>query len=177
MNGQRALYTDGGRWSGTTVKAVVPAIFHGVIALLLLSGCTTDTLYQRIDPLEGRGWDTAQALKHEVVVVDTLRAFDFYLNLRIGEDYPFSNIYLFVNTTFPNGSTARDTVECILADPTGRWLGTGLGDIRDNKIMFKPKVRFPHAGTYVFELEQGMRVNPLPDVFDVGISIHTNKGN
>lgn len=177
MSNQPKSYTDGGRWPRATEYMVAPIIFFVLIPIFLFSGCTRDALYQRIDSMQDNGWDTAQVLKHEVVVVDTVGAFDFYLNLRIGEDYPFSNIYLFVNTTFPNGSIARDTVECILADAAGRWLGTGLGDIRDNKIMFKPKVRFPHAGTYTFALEHGMRVNPLPQVLDVGISIHPHTGN
>jgi len=172
MSIQRLSYTDLGRWCSDAVAYFAPVAFLLLIPIFLLSSCTQETLYQRIDPIEGLRWDTAQQLIHEVVVTDTISAFDFYLNLRIGEDYPFANIYLFVNTTFPNGNTARDTVECILADATGKWLGTGLGDIRDNKILFKPKVRFPHAGTYRFELEHGMRVNPLPEVLDVGISIH-----
>lgn len=148
---------------------------HGVgiwlVCMLMQAGCTERAFYQRIDAVSNRTWDTGNRLVHEVIITDTVSSFDFYLNLRIGGDYPFSNMYLFVNTTFPNGKTARDTVECVLADPTGRWLGKGLGDIRDNQILFKPKVRFPHGGTYRFELEQGMRMTQLPEVFDVGMSI------
>jgi gliding motility-associated lipoprotein GldH len=106
-----------------------------------------------------------------------MTGYDFYIDLRNEADYPFANIYMFVNTTFPSGKTARDTVECFLADQTGRWLGNGMGDILDNHILFKQNIRFPNTGTYSFAFEQGMRNEALPSIIDVGISIerHTKK--
>jgi len=65
----------------------------------------------------------------------------------------------------------RDTMECILADPNGKWLGEGLGDIWDNKILFKQNVKFRKSGLYEFSLTQAMRVDSLPMIMDAGISI------
>jgi gliding motility-associated lipoprotein GldH len=65
----------------------------------------------------------------------------------------------------------RDTVELTLADASGKWLGSGMGDIWDNRVLFKQSFRFPEKGTYQFALEQAMRVDPLPQVMDVGIRI------
>jgi gliding motility-associated lipoprotein GldH len=76
-----------------------------------------------------------------------------------------------VKTTFPNGKFSTDTLECILADEKGKWLGKGLGDIYDNQIPFKRNVRFPQAGTYVFEIQQGMRSDNIPLIMDVGLRI------
>lgn len=145
------------------------------VVIISFSGCTEQALYQQIHNMPDRVWVQTFRSMHEVNITDTIAFYDFYLNLRIGNDYPFANMYLFVNTTFPNGKTARDTVECILAEPSGRWLGKGLGDMYDNKILFKPNVRFPVAGKYLFTLEQGMRADRLPEVLDVGISIYPSK--
>lgn len=65
----------------------------------------------------------------------------------------------------------RDTVELTLADPSGKWLGSGMGDIWDNRVLFKQQFRFPEKGTYIFTLEQAMRIDPLPQIMDVGIRI------
>ncbi|MBK8414603.1 MAG: gliding motility lipoprotein GldH [Bacteroidetes bacterium] len=62
-------------------------------------------------------------------------------------------------------------MECILASPEGRWLGEGLGDIWDNRILFKENVQFTQPGEYRFELNQAMRINPLPGIMDAGIRI------
>ncbi len=53
----------------------------------------------------------------------------------------------------------------------GKWLGEGLGDIWDNRVLFKKNVSFPQKGEYRFEFTQAMRLNPLPGVMDVGIRI------
>ncbi|MCF8257209.1 MAG: gliding motility lipoprotein GldH [Flavobacteriales bacterium] len=143
---------------------------------MLFSACTQKPFYERMDAMPDHVWASTEKCVHEVTVTDTLQTFDFYLNIRIGADYEFSNMYLFIGTEFPDGRALRDTVECILADRTGRWLGTGLGDMRDNRILFKPNVRFPHVGTYRFDLEQGMRMEHLEHVYDVGISIVPNGG-
>jgi gliding motility-associated lipoprotein GldH len=104
-----------------------------------------------------------------------MTGYDFYIDLRNEASYPFANIYMFVTTTFPSGKSARDTVECFLADKTGRWLGTGLGDVLDNHILFKENIRFPNAGTYGFEFEQGMRKEALPSILDLGISLEKHR--
>lgn len=143
---------------------------------MTLVGCK-QVMYQESESVPDRMWEVGHNIRFEVNVDDTVNAYDFYLDIRNDAMYPYANIYLFVNTTFPSGKTARDTVECILADRTGRWLGSGLGEILDNHILFKENIRFPNAGLYVFELEQGMCHESLPSILDVGISIeeHTRK--
>lgn len=151
---------------------------HALIVglLLALAGCT-EVMFQETQEVPNKIWEVGSNFQFDVEVVDTMKSYDFYIDLRNGSDYPYANIFMFVNTTFPSGKTARDTVECILADKSGRWLGSGLGDILDNHILFKENIRFPNAGTYRFEFEQGMRTESLPEILDVGISIekHTVK--
>ena len=102
---------------------------------------------------------------------DTTSFFDFYLKLRHNTDYKYNNVYFFVNTTFPDQQSARDTVEFILADKEGKWHGKGFGTIKDLKILLKKDVRFPIPGMYVFEFEQAMREEHLVGIMDIGISI------
>lgn len=141
-----------------------------VLSVLLLTGCSSP-LFHRTEEVPNKIWEAQHNIRFDVAVEDTMGSYDFYIDLRNDGSYPFSNIFMFVNTTFPSGKTARDTVECILADPSGRWLGKGIGDIWDNHILFKENVRFPNAGTYTFEFEQGMRELQLKGVLDLGICI------
>ncbi|MBX7181228.1 MAG: gliding motility lipoprotein GldH [Bacteroidia bacterium] len=135
---------------------------------VLLGSCRNPAMFDENQEIEGSQWKIAQKPKFSVVIEDTLQNTDVYLNLRNSSCYPYNNIFLFVNTTFPNGKQAKDTLECILANEKGQWLGDGLGDIWDNRILFKKNVRFPQKGTYTFEIEQAMRVDPLPCILDVG---------
>ena len=152
-----------------------PTLFLGVLLALSLVGCG-QVLFQDSQPVPNKNWEIGSNITFDVEVKDTMTGYDFYIDLRNEATYPYANIYMFVNTTFPSGKSAKDTVECILADRTGRWLGSsGLGDVIDNHILFKENIRFPNSGTYSFEFEQGMRNEALPAILDVGISLEKLK--
>ena len=96
---------------------------------------------------------------------------NFYVNVRNADGFPYRDIFLFIKTTSPDGKIYNDTLDCILADEQGKWLGDGMGDIYDNQIPFKRNAHFPIKGKYVFEIQQGMRTDNLPLIMDVGIRI------
>ncbi len=110
-------------------------------------------------------------LQFDVAMNDTVGKYNIFINVRNSDNYEFNNLYLFIDITNPAKVIERDTMECILADPNGKWLGKGLGDIWDNKILFKHNVRFRKQGNYEFTITQAMRVDSLPMIMDAGVSI------
>lgn len=141
------------------------------LGLFSLTSCDDKLIFEENHGLDGMNWKTSEPITFQVDIQDTLQACNFYFNLRHGEDYPFSNIFVFMKTTFPNGEAARDTMEFTLQQSDGRWIGSGLGDLRDNQILFKQNLRFPLRGMYTFSLEQAMRQDELPHVSEVGLRI------
>ena len=145
------------------------------LVLLVLSSCDSSRVYEENIKLSDNNWPAAKGLVFQTTITDTVSAHNVYLNIRNASHYPFSNIFLFLNTTFPNGQLDRDTLEIMLATPEGKWMGRGLGDIWDNRILFKKNVSFPQAGEYRFELIQAMRLDPLPGIMDAGIRIEKSE--
>lgn len=137
----------------------------------LLSACDSKRIFEQNKEISGGAWNTASKLSFEVTLTDTVTPANVYINVRNGSDYPYSNLYLFVNTRYPNGAVSRDTVNCQLQNEKGEWMGDGLGDLWDNRILFKPNVVFKQSGKYIFELEQAMRIDKLPMIVDAGIRI------
>ncbi len=135
------------------------------------TSCDSKRIYDKNVEITGNTWNAADKLKFEVEITDTVSGNNVLINVRHGGLYPYSNLFLFINTTFPNGKTTRDTLECPLADERGKWYGDGLGDLWDAQILFKRNVRFSQSGTYTFEFEQAMRVEQLPGIMDVGLRI------
>jgi gliding motility-associated lipoprotein GldH len=154
-------------------------IFNILIFLIISSfyACDKNSVYNENKTIEKGIWNNKNKIKFEINIKDTVSFNNVYINIRNAGAYSFSNLFLFVNTIFPDKKFARDTVECILADANGKWLGNGLGDIWDNQILFKKGVRFPMSGTYIIELEQAMRVENLPFIMDVGIKIEKISDN
>jgi gliding motility-associated lipoprotein GldH len=117
------------------------------------------------------GWHSEEAINFEWEVTDTLQAYDFYVDLRHNQDYPFSNLYLFLEFNFPNGKIARDTLGCDLADERGQWYGSGFGNLVDHRIGFRQETTFPLKGSYRMTLRHAMRTDPLPGITDVGFRL------
>ncbi|UPT67560.1 MAG: gliding motility lipoprotein GldH [Sphingobacteriales bacterium JAD_PAG50586_3] len=145
-------------------------------ALLLFAACDDSRLFDENKKIEGSKWNSNQPVEFEVEIADTNQAVNAYINLRNTADYQFSNIFLFLTTTFPNGKEAKDTLNCLLADKNGKWMGKGAGDLLDNRIMLKRNVYFNQKGKYKFRLEHAMRVDPLPNITDVGFRIEKSEG-
>ena len=141
------------------------------LLIIACYSCNSDAVYQKNYEIEQGIWHYKNKLEFEVNVTDTLSLNDFYISLRNTNDYPYQNLYLYIKTILPNNRIAMDTVECILADDKGKWLGSGLGDIKSNKILFRKELRFVNAGKYLFIIQHGMRKEELEGVIDVGLII------
>lgn len=139
--------------------------------LILFASCDNNRIFEENKSIPDTGWDSSNVVKFDVEIKDPSTPANFYVNVRNADGYPYSNLFLFVKTKFPNGKQSNDTLECQLADEKGKWIGKGIGDIFDNQIPFKRNVRFPLAGTYSFEIMQGMRASNIPLIMDVGLRI------
>jgi gliding motility-associated lipoprotein GldH len=142
---------------------------------VLLAGCSDGLVFQADTPIPGGAWSSAYKPEFAFDISDTVSKHDVFIDVRHTGEYPYSNLFLYIDLGGPGGRTARDTVECILADPTGRWLGRGTGfifaDRKQARVLYKLGNRFPAPGRYTIRLEQAMRQDPLPAVLDVGISV------
>ena len=142
-----------------------------VFSLLFLTACDRNRVFEENVKIDDNKWSSEKPVVLLMNIQDTVNPHNVYINLRNASHYPFSNIFLFMNTTFPDGKLDRDTLEIKLAGADGKWLGDGLGDIWDNRILFKHNVAFPQVGEYRFELIQAMRLDPLPGIMDVGMRV------
>lgn len=150
------------------------SIFSSAIFLLCVVffySCDQARIFEQDQDIPESGWDSKNILKYDVDITDPATPANFYINVRNADGYPYSNLYLFIKTSFPNGKMSNDTLECVLADEKGKWLGSGMGDIYDNQIPFKRNVRFPLAGKYTFEIQHGMRTEIVPLIMDIGLRI------
>jgi len=149
-----------------------PMFFILMVSILFLSvACDPGRVMDENMPVSEEGWSKDHKASFEVHIGDIAANYRFFINLRNSVDYRYSNFYLFLNTRFPNGNITRDTIECLLADPAGKWLGRGSGKLRENQILLNPSLRFPLKGTYHFEVEQAMRDEVLKGITDIGIRI------
>ncbi len=145
------------------------------LAIALLCSCDPDCVYEKNIRIPDGIWDKDAPVRFEVIIRDTITPHNIYINVRNTGMYPVSNLYLFITTTAPSGHSIKDTVQVILADEKGKWLGKGLGDIWDMQRLYKKNVRFAQKGMYIFEYEQAMRMKKLPFILDVGLRVEKSR--
>lgn len=149
-------------------------IIYITLSILILAGiasCDSKRVFEAYKTLEEKGWNKDSVVTFNVHLTDTTRNHNLYVNIRNKGTYPYSNLWLFLTIGSPDGHQLTDTVEFTLAEPSGRWKGSGIGDLHDNQILYKSNVFFPHGGDYTFSIKQGMRDNVLPGIRDIGLRI------
>ena len=149
------------------------------LVLFSLVACTNNVVFKG-DKEVGKYWHTDSLITFYFEILDTINTYDVNLNIRHTNSYSYQNLYIFIHTTNPLGVTTVDTLNCILADKTGRWKSQGTGDVLKYSTHIKKLARYESSGKYKVQIEQAMRYGKLPqieflkDILSVGICIRKN---
>jgi gliding motility-associated lipoprotein GldH len=147
------------------------------LAALLFLGCHKNVVYDENLKIPKEGWPVALPAYFDVNIEDSTSFYSMYLNIQNNDNYPNSNIYFFITVVFPDGGMARDTVNFLLADQYGKWLGKGMGNEKTNQFLYRREMLFPFGGTYRFYIEQAMRADTLKGITSIGIKLEKELQN
>ena len=140
--------------------------------VVLLSSCMDMPYYSESKSIDERGWLSTDTIELSFTISEPSdRFFNGLIDLRHNGDYPYSNLYLFIDITYPNNKHRIDTLECVLADNRGRWYGSGLGDMVSHRIEYLDEIQFPLKGDYQMRITHGMRRDPLEEITDLGLRL------
>lgn len=149
--------------------------FFLVCSAIFLPGCMPSPYYQKDFTIPRNEWSTQYKPTFKFEITDTASVYNLYFIIRHTEAYPFSNIWIRVHTKQPGDSVfEKSRLEIPLADAAGKWLGRGMGEIWEHRM---PMTRndnpmfFNKPGVYELMFEQNMRMNPLPEVLQVGLRL------
>jgi gliding motility-associated lipoprotein GldH len=141
----------------------------------LLIGCNDSVVFNNNYDFEKNQWFDKVMPTFQFEIEDPNVAYNLSYNIRHSHNYPYYNLYLSRYLYDEAGKKMVDSKlneDLILFDAkTGKPLGSGLGDMFDNKIAFAKNFKFPRKGKYTFKVRQQMRANPLTDVVSIGITI------
>jgi gliding motility-associated lipoprotein GldH len=140
------------------------------IIILIIVGCGEKHFYEEYQEIPGNVWKAEKPVVFTVNIDDANAYYDISLNIRHAYNYQYSNLWLFIRTISADGKMRQDSLNCILAD-NDMWNGSCLGDICDLEVPFGDSVKFANAGTYTFEIYQGLRIEQLPFISEIGLII------
>lgn len=156
---------------------------HSVVVILVITllSCVKGATYEKNYAFPNHTWKSSEEVTFEFNVQDTSTNYQLFLMLRHTEAYPFSNIWLQVRTTLPNGQELPVShTEIPLAETSGKWLGRGMNEIWEHKMPLTRNgapMHFNQTGRYKMAFRQIMRQNPLPEVMSIGLHVEREAGN
>ncbi len=137
-----------------------------IICLTLVSSCKKKHI--RTYDFEHGQWIKEDTLEFEFNINDALKKYNLSFFFRNNLNYSYQNLFLLIDLSYDNRIIETDTVEYRITDKYGQWLGHGLGEIKDNYLMFNENIVFKKEGVYKITVRHGMRQNPLIGVNKFG---------
>jgi len=154
--------------------------FYSCVVVLLFFSCDDKQVFDAYAATQGQ-WHKDSSITFKFQAPDTIKPYNLFLNIRNTNEYPYSNLFLITTLTHPNGKIIKDTLEYRMAAPNGELLGTGLSNLKENKLWYKGYENafiFQEEGPYVLDIQHAMRENGsakgllfLEGVTDVGFRI------
>ncbi len=145
----------------------------GMVAIcaFLLTACQPATVYDRYVATHPTAWNWQDSATFAVNMQDTTGHYNVLLHIRHTSAYPYQNLWLFTHSVAPDSTVACDTLDCFLADNTGKWLGESSLSTYEMPLLYMQNIRFPKAGTYTFSITHGMRDSLLAGISHIGLTI------
>jgi gliding motility-associated lipoprotein GldH len=139
--------------------------------IVMFISCYSSIVFEEYKSFENQKWNTDSVAFFNYANSDTTSKNTIKIKLRHTVEYEFQNLFLFIETD------VMDTVELMLANKEGIWLGSGIGDVREFEFEYQNAKLFSKKGNYSFKIEQAMRygmaekIQVLNNVLAIGLSI------
>lgn len=153
-----------------------------VLGALIFVSCQENMSFDQFQSIEKDGWHKDSIIDFPFTSSDSVSKNNIYINIRNNKIYEFSNLFLIARIEFPNNYQIVDTLEYEMTTLEGRFLGTGISDVLENKLEYKTNFTFPIKGEYHIKVQHAMRKNQniegleyLEGIADVGLQIEKIK--
>jgi gliding motility-associated lipoprotein GldH len=144
---------------------------------LFLNSCIpTLDVFEKDVVIPKQQWQSSFKPQIDFNIDDTTSLYNIYLVLRHADAYNYNNIWIKASVQQPGDVNARSQqYNVTLATNEKGWLGSGMDDIYEQRILIQPQTKFARSGDYHFTLEQIMREDPLMHVLGAGLRIEKIK--
>ena len=147
-----------------------------ILFSLVIFSCDSNVEFLKYNSVNGV-WhkDSLQEFSFEL---NETNEYNTFVNLRINEEYKFSNIFLITTLKDSLNILSKDTLQFKLADKSGKFIGKKRINLVDNKLLHKKQLKLERNKKYFLSIEHAMRVinkvggiENLEGVTDIGYKI------
>ena len=149
--------------------------FLVIYIAISISACQTIDLYEQVTSYPDHQWASKQINQYQFKISDTNALYNMYFVIRHHNAYHYKNIWLQVNTQAAGDSLQKQTININLADDMNGWMGAGMDDIYDHRVLINNKPMKLPLGAFKISTQQIMREDPLQNILTTGIRVEKAK--
>lgn len=150
------------------------SLLKALCLLLVACGagaCDEQTACNGFRSVPQEGWRKGDSLCFGAAVADSDALFRMVVGVRNRAGYPYRDLALRVACFSPDSlMIAADTLEIMLADEQGNWMGHGWGGLYQQSFP-AGTVRLGRAGQYVFCVSHAFPDSLLRGINDIGLKL------
>ena len=141
------------------------------VCSILICACSDNTLYDHTIEFDNSIWKYETPANFEFDIADNAKRYDLFLDIDHSPEYAFENLYLRINTEFPDKSTASDTLSIEMVNNQGAWVGKCRSDICDLTVFLQENTRFKNVGNHKISIEQFTRESALNGIKSISFRL------
>ncbi|TXF75838.1 gliding motility lipoprotein GldH [Chryseobacterium sp.] len=143
--------------------------------LVLFVSCSDAGDHTQMNAVNGK-WNKKTEQQFRFEIKDAQNPKNIIFVVRNNNTYPYSNLRMIVNlTNLKTKKKITDTLNCVLANPNGEWIGKGFGETKEILFQYRLNYKFPENAPYNIGITQAMRRDVLPGIEDIGVKIEPAK--
>ena len=145
------------------------------IMFACLASCGSSTFYEKnYDFIDGV-WKHDNPSSFDFTISDNNSRYDLLLDIEHSSNFPFENLYLKINTKFPDQSTVSDTLSIEMINRQGAWIGKCTGENCRLRVVLQEQIKFKNSGDHSIMFEQFTREDNLQGVNSIGLKLLSSK--
>lgn len=146
-----------------------------IIGFVCLS-CEKREAYYRFSEFKEASWSKFDTIYFDVdsLSLNPDMAYDVTIELINNSDYPYQNIWLYIQDDFDDTSFSLEEKQYELADKLGKWHGSGFGSLYQLPLLYKKSISIRERRNYHLKVVHGMRDEPLLGIEKIGVKIESS---
>lgn len=142
----------------------------GIFLFFALLSCDKNLIYEHFQKVDEQAWNYKDVLQFSISV-QKKESVLFSVALRNTSDFQNANIWLFLSIESPSGKVQQDTLNCLLANDYGYWLGSGFSGLYLTEHSLDKLIDFDEQGDWNVRVTHGMREDSIQGISEVGLLI------
>lgn len=141
-----------------------------MISTFLLS-CSKNKVFEKRFEFEKYTWNRFLPVFFEFQINDVSYNYNVYLTLRHITQYPYDNLKVNLTIYSPSGEERTSMHVFQVKDKDGKFLGDGMGDLWDLKLLVKQNISFKNPGKYKIQIDNLMDYFDIVGLMNIGLIV------